>query len=122
MFAIKDHRGRVSEVASESGLVTRPHLSIRNDNLTMVGLAVGVIAWIGVASFALSESSTVSTSQPESYVGSCWAETSSDMLKKVDCSDETAIYQIYSVVNSSASCLDSYLELEGQFGCLRRYN
>lgn len=122
VFAIKGHRGQINEVLTESGLVTRPAFSIRNDNLTMIGLAVGVIAWIGVASIALSESSTVATSQPESYVGTCWAETTSDMLQKVDCSDETATYQIYSVVQSSASCPDSYLDLEGKFGCLRRYN
>lgn len=122
IFAIKNHREQVREVASESGAVTRPHFSIRNDNLTMLGLAVGVLAWTGVLIYVASmESTSVDVSKPDSYIGSCWAETSTDMMKRVDCSDQSATYQLYTIVSSSASCPDSYFELDGKYGCLRRY-
>lgn len=122
IFAIKNHREVVREVSSESGAVARPHLSIRNDNLTMIGLAVGVIAWIGFGSWFFSQPSSTYQPPSVSVLWSCWADTSADKVKQVDCSDKSATYQVYRVSNNLAECEDSYVELDGQYGCLRRFN
>lgn len=121
VFSIKNHRAVVREVSSESGAVARPNFSVRNDNFAMIGLAVGVIAWIGFGSWFLSQPSTSYPPQSNSYIWSCWVETSTDMFKQVDCSDNAASYQVYRIVEVSSECQDSYFELDGQYGCLRKY-
>ena len=118
---IGNHRKALPTMATENGSIGRFHLQVRKRPAAVVLSAFAVFVILALASNAMTAPTPVNSSNPTSYVGSCWSEDNGGtQLKHVQCSDSSATYIVSQVTDTEQNCPDVYIKTGSQFACMQR--
>jgi hypothetical protein len=118
---IGNHRKALPTMATENGDVGRFHLQVRKRPAAVVLSVIALFVIMALASNAMNTPAPIDSSTPTSYVGSCWSEASGgNQLKRVQCSDSSALYEVSQVTDTSQNCPDVYIAVGTQYACMQR--
>jgi hypothetical protein len=121
VIAISNHRRALPFIRTDSGEFARIKIHVRKNPIAMVLSAIALIIIFSIATTYASAPTPVSSSEPSSYLSTCWqSTTSATQLKQVSCDSSEAEYEVSLVVASPSACQDLYIQAGSQIACLQR--
>ena len=121
IMAISSHRRSLPAIRTDAGEFVRVKIHVRKNPIAMVLSAIALIIIFSIATTYASAPTPVTSSEPSSYLSTCWQSgDTATQLKQVSCDSADAEYEVSLVVASPSGCQDLYIQAGTQIACLQR--
>jgi hypothetical protein len=118
-FRISSHRKFIPIVSIGGVQSSRPKVKITRNYFAMIVSTVALLIVASLATNYFNSPAPASTSDPNSFISTCWHDKGNDRLSQVSCDSGDADLETYQVVSDPTMCANTYIDAGTQYACLQ---